>query len=74
MQRVDSKKLEKAEEMRKKKLDKQNAAPVPTAALAEKTASASQVISKRDVRAEARGANMSKDIRIENFDISIGDK
>ncbi|XP_043240529.1 ATP-binding cassette sub-family F member 3-like [Amphibalanus amphitrite] len=72
--RVDTKKLEKAEEMRKKKLEKQNATPAPAAVLAEKTASASQVISKRDVRAEARGANMCKDIRIENFDISIGDK
>ena len=71
---MDTKKLEKAEEMRKKKLEKQNATPAPAPSLAEKTASASQVISKRDVRAEARGANMSKDIRIENFDISIGDK
>lgn len=73
--RVDSKKLEKAEEKIKKKLEKQNALPPPApVALAEKTASASQVISKRDVRTEARGANMAKDIRIENFDISIGNK
>ncbi|XP_037075994.1 LOW QUALITY PROTEIN: ATP-binding cassette sub-family F member 3-like [Pollicipes pollicipes] len=73
--RVDTKKLEKAEEKIKKKLEKQSAAPAPAAGQpGRRRASASQVISKRDVRAEARGANMCKDIRIENFDITIGDK
>ena len=37
-------------------------------------ATASQVISKKDTRAEASGNNNSKDIRIENFDISFGEK
>ena len=37
-------------------------------------ATASQVISKSQVRAEASGTNNSKDILLENFDISYGEK
>ena len=37
-------------------------------------ATATQVINKKDARAEASGNNNSKDIRIENFDISFGEK
>ena len=37
-------------------------------------ATASQVISKSQVRAEASGTNNSKDIILENFDISYGEK
>lgn len=48
-------------------------APAPTR-YKNQECSASQVISKRDVRAEASGTNNNKDIRIENFDISFGEK
>ena len=32
------------------------------------------MINKKDARAEASGNNNSRDIRIENFDISFGEK
>ena len=38
------------------------------------SASASQVLSKKDARMEQRGNFNSKDIRIEGFDIAYGDK
>ena len=37
-------------------------------------ATASQVINKQQVRAEASGTNNNKDIVLENFDISYGEK
>ena len=37
-------------------------------------ASASQVLTKKETRMEAKGTNNCKDIRIENFDISFGDR
>lgn len=39
-----------------------------------KTASASQVINKKDSKLEAKGNNRAQDIRIENFDIAYGDR
>lgn len=38
------------------------------------TASASQVISKKDNKIENKGVSRSMDIRIENFDVSFGDR
>jgi ATP-binding cassette, subfamily F, member 3 len=39
-----------------------------------KTASASQVISKSVAKADAKGQSRSMDVRIENFDVSFGDR
>lgn len=76
--KVDSKKLEKAQQKIQQKLDKRNneaaapkAAPAPVKL---QTASASQVISKKDNLMESKGSNRSMDIRIENFDVSYGNK
>lgn len=38
------------------------------------TASASQVLSKKDAKVEAKGQSRSMDVRIENFDVSFGDR
>lgn len=38
------------------------------------TASASQVLSKKDAKVDAKGTSRSMDIRIENFDVSFGDR
>lgn len=38
------------------------------------SASASQVTSKKEAKLEAKGNNRSQDIRIENFDVSFGDR
>jgi len=35
-------------------------------------ASASQQTNRQDVKAEAAGTNLTRDIRIENFDVSFG--
>ena len=73
--KVDSKKLEKAEQQLLKKQDKKAANPESgNTAVRYKTneATASQVISKKDGKNESN-VN-TKDIRIENFDISFGDK
>lgn len=37
-------------------------------------ASASQVISKKDNKIESKGTSRTVDIRIENFDVSFGDR
>lgn len=74
--KVDSKKLEKAEAKLQQKLEQRQSvfrAPVPQTVLLQ-AASASQVISKKDNKLEAKGTNRSMDIRIENFDVSFGDK
>lgn len=39
-----------------------------------KTASASQVLSKKDAKVDAKGQSRSQDVRIENFDVSFGDR
>jgi ATP-binding cassette subfamily F protein 3 len=74
---VDSKKLEKAELQLQKKLDKRekNEGGKPNNAVKYKSneATASQVLSKKDVRAESSGTNNTKDIKIENFDIAYGE-
>lgn len=75
LQKVDAKKLEKAQQKIQQKLDKRTDAPKAVAAPIQlQTASASQVVSKKDNLMEQKGSNRSMDIRIENFDVSYGNK
>lgn len=75
MQKVDSKKLEKAQQKLQQKQEKRSEAPkAPVMPLQLKTATASQVMNKRDTQMDAKGTNRSMDIRIENFDVSFGNK
>lgn len=72
---MDSKALEKAEAALQKKKEKNDQTAKPTGNRYKSSeATASQVISKKDTRAEASGNNNTKDIRIENFDIAYGEK
>lgn len=73
--KVDSKKLEKAQQKLQQKHDKRSDAPKIVAGPVKlQTASASQVVSKKENQMEAKGSNRSMDIRIENFDVSYGNK
>ena len=74
MQRtVDSKKLEKANrELAKKAEKKENAGqPANQNRYKSNEASASQIISKKDA---AGSGNLTKDIKIEGFDVAFGEK
>jgi len=72
---VDQEKLAKAEELARKKAARNELKEVkPINKYGSRTATASQVVSKRDKKAEESGNNNSKDIRLENFDISYGEK
>lgn len=73
-QKVDAKKLEKAEAKLQQKQGKRQDIKVPVAAPVLQTATASQVTSKKDSKLEAKGTNRTQDIRIENFDIAYGDR
>ena len=73
-QKVDAKKLEKAEAKLQQKQQKQKDLKVPVSAPVLQTATASQVTSKKDSKLEAKGTNRTQDIRIENFDIAYGDR
>lgn len=73
--KVNSKKLEKAEaKLQQKQEKRQETSKVPILIPQLQTASASQVISKKDNKLEAKGTNRGMDIRIENFDVSFGDR
>lgn len=74
--KVDSKKLEKAEQKIQQKIGKREGVSKPSAPSIPvlKTASASQVISKSVAKADAKGQSRSMDVRIENFDVSFGDR
>lgn len=73
--KVDSKKLEKAQQKLQQKLEKRTDMPKPVAGPPKlQTASASQVVSKKESQMESKGNNRSMDIRIENFDVSYGNK
>lgn len=83
MQKVDAKKLEKAEAKLQQKLEKRtgdvNSTKQPANSNgvnpSQDMASASQMISKKDNRLEAKsGVNRTQDIRIENFDVAYGDR
>ncbi|KAL6104886.1 ATP-binding cassette sub-family F member 3 [Pungitius pungitius] len=73
---VDAKKLEKAEAKLKAKHDRRNEKDClkPAAPLMLEEASASQASSKKDNRVDQSGKNRSYDIRIENFDVSFGER
>ena len=80
-QKVDAKKLEKAEAKLQQKQEKrigidQTAAKIVNNTVpALETASASQMMSKKDSRMENKGStNKTTDIRIENFDVAYGDR
>ncbi len=73
--KVNSKKLEKAQQKLQQKQDKRSDVVKPTVSAPQlQTATASQVVSKKDNQLEAKGNNRSMDIRIENFDVSYGNK
>jgi ATP-binding cassette subfamily F protein 3 len=73
---VDPKKLEKAQAKLQQKQDKRSMDFGRPAAAPPKleTASASQVVNKKESKMEAKGTNRSQDIRIENFDVAFGDR
>lgn len=72
--KVDSKKLEKAEAKLQQKLEKrENTSRTPIIPVLQ-SATASQVINKKDNKLNNKGLNRSMDIRIENFDLAFGEK
>ncbi|CAJ1066383.1 ATP-binding cassette sub-family F member 3 [Xyrichtys novacula] len=73
---VDAKKLEKAEAKLKAKHERRNEKDSQkcSSPLVLEEASASQACSKKDNRVDQSGKNRSYDIRIENFDVSFGER
>ncbi|XP_047450560.1 ATP-binding cassette sub-family F member 3 [Mugil cephalus] len=73
---VDAKKLEKAEAKLKAKHERRNEkdSQKPSGPLVLEEASASQASSKKDSRVDQSGKNRSYDIRIDNFDVSFGER
>ncbi|CAL8348198.1 unnamed protein product [Arctogadus glacialis] len=73
---VDAKKLEKAEAKLKQKHGRRNDkdGQKTTTPLVLEEASASQASNKKDTRIDLSGRNRSYDIRIENFDVSFGER
>uniref|UniRef100_A0A671TG04 ATP-binding cassette sub-family F member 3 n=1 Tax=Sparus aurata TaxID=8175 RepID=A0A671TG04_SPAAU len=76
LQTVDAKKLEKAEAKLKAKHERRNEkdSQKGSSPLVLEEASASQASSKKDNRVDQSGKNRSYDIRIENFDVSFGER
>ncbi|XP_072247937.1 ATP-binding cassette sub-family F member 3 [Leuresthes tenuis] len=73
---VDAKKLEKAEAKLKAKHERRNEkdSQKSSSPLVLEEASASQASNKKDSRVDQSGKNRSYDIRIENFDVSFGER
>ncbi|XP_068440803.1 ATP-binding cassette sub-family F member 3 [Clinocottus analis] len=73
---VDAKKLEKAEAKLKAKHERRNEKDClkPATPIVLEEASASQASSKKENRVDQSGKNRSYDIRIENFDVSFGER
>ncbi|KAG6924631.1 ATP binding cassette subfamily F member 3, partial [Chelydra serpentina] len=73
---VNAKKLEKAEAKLKAKQTKRTERDSlnPAGLLVLEEASASQASSKKETRMESSGKNKSYDVRIENFDVSFGER
>ncbi|KAB5579064.1 hypothetical protein PHYPO_G00190430 [Pangasianodon hypophthalmus] len=73
---VDAKKLEKAEAKLRAKHERRNEKDLqkPSNPLVLEEASASQASSKKESRVDMSGKNRSYDIRIENFDVSFGER
>jgi ATP-binding cassette, subfamily F, member 3 len=74
VQKVDQKKLDKAQAKLQQKQDKRSGEILKVTAPKLETASASQVLSKKENKMESKGTNRATDVRIENFDIAYGDK
>uniref|UniRef100_A0A8C6SKB5 ABCF3 PWI-like helical bundle domain-containing protein n=1 Tax=Neogobius melanostomus TaxID=47308 RepID=A0A8C6SKB5_9GOBI len=76
VQTVDAKKLEKAEAKLKAKHERRNEkdSQKSTVPVVLEEASASQSSSKKDSKVDLSGKNRSYDIRIENFDVSFGER
>uniref|UniRef100_A0A1A9UFW3 ATP-binding cassette sub-family F member 3 n=1 Tax=Glossina austeni TaxID=7395 RepID=A0A1A9UFW3_GLOAU len=73
--KVDSKKLEKAEAKLQQKQEKRQDSTKYTAAPVKlQQATASQVTNKKAIKLDAKGVNRSMDVKIENFDLAFGDK
>lgn len=73
--KVDQRKLQKAEEKLRQKAERRDGSSLPPESTLPRgfmTATASQAISKKNIKADQSGANKTKDIKIENFDISFG--
>lgn len=71
--KVDARKLEKAEAKLQQKQEKRDGIKaIPLAAPVLQSASASQVMSKKDSKMDSKSRSL--DIRIENFDVAFGDK
>lgn len=71
--KVDQKKLQKAEEKLKQKAEKRDTGvDEKVIPITNMEASASQVISKKTTKMESAGVNKTRDVKIENFDISFG--
>ncbi|KAK2901444.1 hypothetical protein Q8A67_009559 [Cirrhinus molitorella] len=74
---VDAKKLEKAEAKLKAKHERRNekdSQKSSSSPVVLEEASASQASSKKENRVDSSGKNRSYDIRIENFDVSFGER
>ncbi|XP_072544831.1 ATP-binding cassette sub-family F member 3 [Salminus brasiliensis] len=73
---VDAKKLEKAEAKLRAKHERRNEkdSQKPSNPLVLEEASASQASSKKESRVDLSGKNRSYDVRIENFDVSFGER
>ncbi|KAH9504419.1 ATP-binding cassette sub- F member 3 [Bulinus truncatus] len=71
---VDQKKLEKADKKIQKKLGKRESTTIKKVESVPELASASQQINKRDAKLDTSGMNKSYDIKLENIDVSYGDK
>ncbi|OXB62116.1 hypothetical protein ASZ78_010521 [Callipepla squamata] len=73
---VNTKKLEKAEAKLKAKQDKRMERDFVKSSgpLVLEEATASQAASKKETRMESSGKNKSYDVRIENFDVSFGER
>uniref|UniRef100_A0A1A9WSL8 ATP-binding cassette sub-family F member 3 n=1 Tax=Glossina brevipalpis TaxID=37001 RepID=A0A1A9WSL8_9MUSC len=73
--KVDSKKLEKAEaKLQQKQEKRQDSTKCVIAPVKLQQATASQVTNKKATKLEAKGVNRSMDVKIENFDLAFGDK
>jgi len=70
--KVDSKKLIRAEAKMQQKQQLKKEQNIANSGIS--GATASQVLTKKENRMEAKGTNNCKDIRIENFDIAFGEK
>jgi len=71
---VDQKKLDKAQAKLQQKQEKRSGDSVRPVAPKLESATASQVLSKKENKMESKGTNRATDVRIENFDIAYGDK